>query len=100
MAYPKKKLKLDNYELGIVGDLERLFSYDHETALNILNEYRQVLSKIGGYDNTSDHAKLLDRAWKEDESGELWLKSIQIFEAEQEQRKQIDNRHKRHLIAR
>jgi hypothetical protein len=65
---------------GIVEALEEDFGYSSKDARQIVVQYIGVVRKLGGYDNCSDHAERLHRAFEAGHPPEKWLERIRVLE--------------------
>jgi predicted transcriptional regulator len=76
----KTQVRLNPYERSIVEALINRFNYKTDTARQLVVQYIQVIRKLGGYDNSLDHAERLIQANKANYSPEAWLERITVVE--------------------
>ncbi|MNZ89864.1 hypothetical protein D3C78_1088010 [compost metagenome] len=70
------QVRLSLYERGIVDSLAADYGYTTAEARELVVEYIAVVRRLGGYDNCSEYARLLDRARRMNHPSSLWLESI------------------------
>ncbi|CAM4060615.1 hypothetical protein L1N85_09950 [Paenibacillus alkaliterrae] len=76
----RTQVRLSLYERGIVEALVEQYRYTAADARKLVVDYIAVLRKLGGYEQCTHYAQLLDRARRMNHSAEQWLERIQEIE--------------------
>ncbi|CAM4240364.1 hypothetical protein FHS16_001283 [Paenibacillus endophyticus] len=76
----KAQVRLSLYERGIVEALSADHGYPASEARALVVEYIEIVRKLGGYENCTHYAQLLDLARRSEHSPAEWLERIQGIE--------------------
>ncbi|GKU79913.1 hypothetical protein [Paenibacillus sp. L3-i20] len=100
MGTPQTQVRLSLYERGIAEALAEGYGYTPSAARELVVTYIAVIRRLGGYEQSSHYAELLDRANHLGQSPSQWLQRIVEIEQGEARDRGIGEEQRQYLQSR